>query len=64
MVRTLKKKLSFIYFFLLGPYLWHISSWAGGQIRAAAAGLHHSHGNAVSDPHLQLKMTLAAMPDP
>ena len=40
------------------------SSWARGQIRAAAAGLHHSHGNAVSDPHLQLKMTLAAMPDP
>jgi len=28
------------------------SSWAKGQIRAAAAGLHHSHSNARSEPRL------------
>ena len=28
------------------------SSKARGVIRAAAAGLHHSHSNAVSEPHL------------
>jgi len=29
------------------------SSQNMGQIRAAAASLHHSHSNVVSDPHLQ-----------
>ena len=29
------------------------SSQARGQIRAAGAGLHHSHGNARSKPHLR-----------
>ena len=29
------------------------SSWARGQIRAAAAGLHYSHSNTRSKPHLQ-----------
>ena len=28
------------------------SSWARGQIGAAAAGLYHSHSNARSEPHL------------
>ena len=28
------------------------SSWPRGQIGAAIAGLHHSHGNTGSKPHL------------
>ena len=38
--------------FFLGWHLQHISL-AMGRIRAAAAGLHHSHNNARSEPHLQ-----------
>ena len=49
------------FFFLI--FLWlHLaayeSSQARGRIGAAAAGLHHSHSNAGSEPHLQ------PMPDP
>ena len=53
-VRTLTKKLSKCYyknvdskerFFPLATLKFHGSSQAGGQIRAAAADLHHSHGN-------------------
>ena len=40
------------------------SSWARGQGRAVAAGLHHSHGNSRSEPHLWTTPQLAAMPDP
>jgi len=40
------------------------SSQARGQIRAAAAGLHHSHSNAGSELHLQPTLQLAAKPDP
>ena len=36
----------------------------GGQIRTAAAGLHHSQGNARSQAHLRTTTQLAAMPDP
>ena len=39
------------------------SSWAKGQIRAVAAGLHQSHGNTGSKPHLQPTSPLAAMLD-
>ena len=35
-----------------------------GQIGAAGVGLHHSHSNAGSEPHLQSMPQLAAMPDP
>ena len=35
-----------------------------GQIRAAAAGLHHSHSNAGSELHLHPTPQLMAMPDP
>ena len=35
-----------------------------GRIRAAAAGLHHNHSNARSEPHLQSTPQLTAMPDP
>ena len=38
-------------------------SHARGQIRAAAAGLHHSHSNAGSKPHSQPAPQLMAMPD-
>ena len=42
----------------------HGSSWARGQIIAAAAGLCHSHGNTRSQPHLLPILQLVAMPDP
>ena len=37
-------------------------SQARGLIRAAAAGLHHSHGNAGSKPNLPFMLQLIAMP--
>jgi len=40
------------------------NSRARDQIRAAAAGLHHSHSNARSELHLQPTQQLAAMLDP
>ena len=40
------------------------SSQARGGIRAAAAGLHHSHSNIGSVPHLQPIPQLTATPDP
>ena len=40
------------------------SSQAQGRIRAAAAGLRHSHSNARSKLHLQPSQQLAAMLDP
>ena len=36
----------------------------GGQIRAAAADLYHSHSNAGSELHLCPTPQLTAMPDP
>ena len=42
----------------------HGSSWAKGQIRAAAVGLCHSHSNAGFDLHLHPKLQLVAMLDP
>ena len=49
-------------------FLWlhpaaYRSSQARGQIGAAAAGLHHSHGNARSEPHLQCSPQPATMQD-
>ena len=52
----------FFFFFLLfrtAPVAY-ASSQARGRIRAAAAGLHHSHGNAGSKPHLQPTQQLMA----
>jgi len=40
------------------------SSQARGHIRAAAAGLHHSHNNPGSKPSLQPMLQLTAMLDP
>jgi len=39
-------------------------SQARGLIRAAAAGLHHSHSNEGSEPHLQPTPKLTATLDP
>ena len=39
----------------------HSQAW--GQIGAAAAGLHHSHSNARSEPHLRPSPQLMATPD-
>ena len=40
------------------------SSQARGRIRAVAAGLHQSHTNVESKPHLQPTPQLTATPDP
>ena len=40
-------------FFLMATPLAYGSSWARGQIGAAAAGLRHSHSHVVSEPHLR-----------
>ena len=37
---------------------------AGSQIRAVAAGLHHSHSNVGSEPRLQPIPQFTATPDP
>ena len=42
----------------------HGGSQARGPIGAVAAGLHHSHSNAESEPHLQPTPQLMATPDP
>ena len=42
----------------------HGSSQARSQIGAVAAGLHHSHSNARSEPCLRPTLQLMATPDP
>ena len=55
----------FIYFFLFRVVLVaYGNSQARGHIGAAAAGLHHSHSNGGSEPHLQPMLQHAAMLDP
>ena len=55
---------TFFFFCFLGPYPWaYGSSQARGQIRAAAAGLHHSHSNLGSEPCQQPIPQLTAMPE-
>ena len=39
-------------------------SQSSGQIGAVAAGLHRSHGNSGSEPHLRPTPQLTAMLDP
>ena len=53
-------------FFLLfraTPVAYGLSQ-ARGPIRATAAGLRHSHSNAISEPCLQPTPELTAIPDP
>ena len=40
------------------------SSQAQGRIGAIAAGLHHSHSDSGSEPHLLTTQQLMEMPDP
>ena len=53
----------FVYFFR-AVYAAYGSSQARGQIGAIAAGLHHSHSNAGSEPRLQPTPQLLATLDP
>ena len=39
-------------FFLRTAPVTYVNSQPRGQIRAAAVGLHHSHSNSRSEPHL------------
>ena len=59
--------LFFLFFVFLGTHPWHMEVPRGfqdrGGIRAAAAGLHHSHSNARSEPSLQPTPQLMAMLD-
>ena len=55
----------FLSFCLFGSALMvYGGSQARGPIRATPAGLHHSHSNATSKPHLQPTPQLTATPDP
>ena len=53
--------LSFVFF--LGPTAYG-GSQAKGLIGTFATGLHQSHSNARSEPHLQPTSQVMAMPDP
>ena len=60
---------SFFFFFLFRAILEAYGSSKamvkiGVAAVAATAGLHHSHSNARSEPHLQLMPQLVATPDP
>ena len=54
------------FFFLIfkAVHMAYESSWARGQIGAAAAGLHHSQRDTRPEPHLQPMPELIAMPYP
>ena len=57
----------YLFFFLSlfrAPPAAYGGSQARGRIGDVAAGLHHSHSNARSRPHLQPIPQLMAMPDP
>ena len=61
--------LQIFFFFVFLLFLWaapvaYGGSQARGLIRAAGAGLHHSHSNTGSEPHLGPTPQLKAMPDP
>ena len=50
-------------FVLNGRTAAYRSYQARGRTRVAAAGLHHSHGNTRSEPHLRSAPQLVATPD-
>ena len=61
----LTKEQHFIYLFIfMAIPVAYRSSQARGQIRAAAASLHHGHGHTRSEQHLQPTPQLVAMWDP
>ena len=59
------KRQNMVYLFIcfLGPHPYR-NSQARNQIRAIAAGLHHSHSNRGSELHLQPTPQLMTTPDP
>ena len=59
----LNKCCNFFFLFRAVPVAYG-NSQATGPIRAAAAGLQHSHSNAGSEPHLWPTPWLMVMPDP
>ena len=66
---SLERKLYFLVFCLFVLLLRaapaaYGGSQARGRIGAAAAGLHHSHSNAASEPRLRPTPQLTARPDP
>ena len=68
-VNCLGFHLPFFFLFLFFAISWAAPEAYGscqdrGLIGAAAAGLHHRHSNARSEPRLQPTPQLTAMPDP
>ena len=53
---------SFLFVYFIAAPAIYGSSWARGQIRAAAAGLCCSHGNTRDEPHRQSTLWLTATP--
>ena len=64
--QQINKRLAFFFLLLLFGAVPEVyeSSRARGQMGAATAGLHHSHGNAKSEPRLGLRAQLMALLDP
>ena len=54
----------FVFWLFRAAPMAYVISQARGEIRAAVAGLHHNHSNAVSKMHLQHSPQLIATPDP
>ena len=54
----------FVFFFSRAAPEAYGGSQTGGPIGAVAAGLHHSHSNVGSEPHLRPTPQLTATPDP
>ena len=63
---TLERVFTFLGFFWLfrAALAAYGGSQARGRIGTTAAGLHHSHSNAGSEPHLRPTPQLTATPDP
>ena len=59
-----KNTCQFLFGLLRAARAAHGGSQARGRIRAAAIGLHHSHSNSRSEPHLQPTPQLTATLDP
>ena len=55
---------TFFFFFFRALLMAYRGSQARGRLGAVAAGLHHSHSSAGSEPHLRPTPQLMATPDP
>ncbi|RKM63539.1 hypothetical protein C0984_19550, partial [Clostridioides difficile] len=62
--RRIYLELLFLFGFSRATPVAYGGSQARGLIGAIAAGLHHSHSNTGSEPHLQPTPQLTATPDP